>query len=572
MGFFNNIQRKLNMENPQQVKQECKWLWAKMKKHFRSILAVGAFTFLGTVMGLASSIASKYLIDAVTGHGTDKIAGAAVWMGAMILGGLVLQAFSSHVGARVHVRVRNQMQHKTYGRILRAAWESIDNYRSGDLLSRLNSDISTVADGIISFGPELLATVVRFVGAFAIMLYFDPIMALIALAGAPVTVLASHYLMKRLRHHNLTMKERNSEVMSFQEDSLRNLTSIKAFAAVDRYRREMGRVQDQYADAYLSFNSFRIAMSTLLSLMGMIVTVACFGWGVYQLWTGRITYGSMTMFLALAEVLRGSFSALLSLAQQGISITTSAGRIMAVEELPRENDQISEGLEQETGVDIALRQVEFHYQNGDVLLHPFDFYACDGDAVAITGPSGEGKTTLLRILLGLVEPCAGMAELVGSTGRRYTINAGTRCVFAYVPQQNSIFNGTVAHNLRIVAPDATESEMEQALKAACAWEFVQKFPEGLHHHLHTGGGGISEGQAQRLAIARALLRKAPVLLLDEATSGLDPATEQRLMENLRRSGMVRTCILVTHRPGSAEFCNRAYEIQDGQISEVFHGA
>lgn len=572
MGFFRKIQKKLNMENPQQVKHECKWLWSRARKYHRSIFAVGALALLGTVMSLASSVASKYLIDAVTGYGADMIGGAALLMVATMLGGLLLQAVSSRVSAHVHVHVRNQMQHKTYGRILRATWEKLDSFRSGDLLSRLNADINTVADGVISFLPSLVATGVKFVGAFCIILYFDPMMALIALAGAPVTMLASRYLMKRLRRHSLIMKELDSEVMSFQEDSLRNLTSIKAFAAVDRYRREMGKVQDHYADAYLSFNSFRVGMSTLLSLVGMTVTAACFGWGVYQLWSGRITYGSMTMFLHLAGVLRSSFSSLVSLAQQGISMTTSAGRILAVEELPRENDKISEGLEQEQTVDISLKQVNFRYHDGDTLLHPFDFNACDGDQVVIMGPSGEGKTTLLRILLGLVEPCSGTAELIGSSGKTYTINAGTRSLFAYVPQENSIFTGSIAHNLRIVAPDATESEMEQALKVACAWDFVQQFPEGLHHPLHAGGRGVSEGQAQRLAIARALLRKAPVLLLDEATSGLDVATERRLMDNLRRSGMVRTCILVTHRPGSAEFCNRAYEIRNGQISEVAHGA
>lgn len=572
MGFFSRMQKQLNMENPGQIKLECKWLWSRVKKYRRSILAVGVLALLGTVMSLASSVASKYLIDAVTGYGTDRIGDAALLMAAMMLGSLLLQAFSSRVGAHVHVRVRNQMQHKTYGRILRASWEKLDTYRSGDLLSRLNTDINTVADGIISFGPSLVSTAVKFAGAFCIILYYDPTMALIALASAPVTLLVSRYLMKRLRRHNLTMKEIDDEVMSFQEDSLRNLTSIKAFAAVDRYRREMGKVQDHYADAYLSFNSFRIGMSTLLSLVSMTVMAACFGWGVYQLWAGRITYGSMTMFLQLAGVLRSTFSSLVSLAQQGISMTTSAGRIMAVEALPRENDQVAEGLNQETSVDIELKQVTFRYHNGDTLLHPFDFCARDGDQVVIMGPSGEGKTTLLRILLGLVEPCAGTAELIGGSGRTYTVSAGTRSLFAYVPQENSIFTGSIAHNLRIVAPDATQSEMEQALKVACAWEFVQQFPDGLQHPLSAGGRGVSEGQAQRLAIARALLRKAPVLLLDEATSGLDVATERRLMENLRRSGMVRTCILVTHRPGSAEFCNRAYEIRNGQISEVAHGA
>lgn len=569
LGF---LQKQLNTEDPKQLKRECKWLWVNAKKQRGAIFAVGALSILGTVMGLASSVASKYLVDAVTGYGTDQILGVALVMAVMMLGGLGLQAFSSRVSARVHMRVRNQMQYKTYGRILRASWEKTGSYRSGDLLSRLNSDINTVADGIIGFAPSLLSTAAKFVGAFCIILYYDPVMAVIALASAPVTMLASRYLLRRLRRYSLTMKEVGDEVMSFQEDSLRNLTSIKAFAAVDRYRKEMGKVQNQYADAYLSFNSFQISTNTLLSFVSMTVMAACFGWGVYQLWTQEITYGSMTMFLHLAGVLRGSFNALASMAQQGISMTTSAGRIMAVEELPRENDQVSEGLEQEVGVDIDLKQVDFHYEDGEPLLNKFDFCARDGDMVAIMGPSGEGKTTLLRILLGLVEPDSGTAELVGSTGKTYPISAGTRGLFAYVPQENSIFTGSIAHNLRIVAPDATESEMEQALKIACAWEFVESFPDGLEHRLGSGGRGVSEGQAQRLAIARALLRKAPVLLLDEATSGLDAATERRVMENLRRSGMIRTCILVTHRPGSAEFCNRAYEIHDKQISEVLYGA
>jgi ABC-type bacteriocin/lantibiotic exporter with double-glycine peptidase domain len=572
MGIFSRFQKQLNMEDPKQLRKECGWLWSRVKKHRGAVLAVGALALLGTVMSLASSLASKYLIDAVTGFGTDRIGGAALWMAAMMLGGLLLQAVSSRVGARVHVRVRNRLQYKIYGRILRARWENTDTYRSGELLNRLNSDINIVSDGVISFGPSLIASAVQFAGAFVIIFFFDPVMALIALCCAPVTLLASHYLMKRLRKHDLAMKESVGEVMSFQEDSLRNLTSIKAFDAVKRYRHEMGKVQDQYAEAYLSFNSFRISVNTLLSLVSMVVTSACFGWGVYQLWAGKITYGSMTMFLQLAGVLRSTFSSLVSLAQQGISLTTSAGRIMALEDLPRENDVVCEGLDQENRVNIQLKQVSFHYQNGDTLLHPFDFCACDGDQVAIMGPSGEGKTTLLRILLGLVEPCSGTAELIGDTGTVYPINAGTRNRFAYVPQENSIFTGTIAHNLRIVAPEATEEEMVEALKVACAWEFVQQLPEGLNHPLSTGGRGVSEGQAQRLAIARALLRKAPVLLLDEATSGLDVATERRLMENLRRSGMVRTCILVTHRPASAEFCNRAYEIHDGQISEVSHGA
>lgn len=572
MAVFQKIRKKLHSDDPDQLRRELLWLLQQVNRNRGKILLVGLLGLVGTLMGLASSVASKYLIDAVTGFGTGLLKRSAVWMAVMMLGGLVFQGVSSRIGATVHVRVRNEMQHVTYSRILRAGWEALEPYRSGDLLNRLNSDVSTVADGTINFFPALVTSTVRFLGAFGIILYYDPVMALIALAGVPVMLVLSRVLMGKLRRHNLEMKELTGEVMSFQEDSFRNLTSIKAFSLTGRFETEMHRLQDSYVDAYLTFNAFQISMSSFLSLVGMAVTSSCFAWGVYRLWNGSITYGSMTLFLQLASTLRGSFNALVSLAQQLISLTTSAGRIMAVEALSAEEMQVPPGLAREETLDIVMERVSFRYRNGDTVLDPFDFIARHGDLIAIIGPSGEGKTTLLRLLLGLVEPHAGKAALTGGSGTNYFINAGTRGVFAYVPQGNSVFSGTIAENLRLVKPEASDEELEAVLKVACAWEFVSKFPEKLEHRLSTGGRGISEGQAQRLAIARALLRKAPILLLDEATSGLDIATEQQLLRNLRQSGLLNTCILVTHRPESARFCSRTYEIHRRRVTEVTDGA
>lgn len=568
MSLFSKIKNKLHNDDPEAVKKEISWLLKRVSQYKKMIITVGILGLVGTVMSLASSVATKYLIDAVTGYGTDMILSAALLMAGMMAGSLILQAISSRVSASVHINVRNCMQKKTYGKILNASWEMLEPFRSGDLLQRLNSDISTVTDGVISFLPSFITSAVRFTGAFLIMMYYDPVMAFIALLGAPVTLILSRYLMSKLRQHNMLMKKLTGDVMSFQEDSFRNLTSIKAFSVTDRYESEMKRLQGEYADAYLSFNSFQIGMSTLLSGISMLVTMACFGWGVYRLFSGDITYGSMTMFLQLASGLRASFSALVSLMQQVISITTSAGRVIAVEELPGESVEIPEGFSCEKSPAIEMKGVKFNYKNGDTVLNTFDFYAKSGDQIAIIGPSGEGKTTLLRLILGLVIPCEGSALFVGESGKAYPISAGTRGALSYVPQGNSIFTGTVAENLRIVAPDATAEELTQALKIACAWDFVSQFPEKLEHSLGAGGRGISEGQAQRLAIARALLKKAPILLLDEATSGLDSETEQKLLDNLKNCGIIKTCILVTHRAGSADFCSRTYEIRSGTVTEV----
>ena len=533
------------------------------------VVMICVLGLIGTLMGLASSVATKYLIDAVTLRNNSLLTAALLTL-FMMLGSFALQALSSRISACVHIKVRNDNQSLTFGKILHAGWEALEPYRSGDLLHRLETDVGIVSDGVISYFPNLLTACVRFAGSLIIMVIYDPTMALITFLGVPVMLFVSRYQMARLRHHSVNMKELGGEVMSFQEDSFRNLTSIKAFSIVDQFEDEMRRLQGRYSDAYLSFNAYHISMSTLMNLVSMLVSTGCFGWAIFRLWSGDITYGSMTMFLQLASTLRGSFSAIVSQIQASITLTTSAGRLMAVEELPSEDDQVPEGLCDEKELSVSLNQVDFHYNNGDIVLNPFDFHTEPGELIAIIGPSGEGKTTLLRLLLGLVQPCSGKAQLTGSTGSNYPLTAGTRNAFAYVPQGNSVFSGTIAQNLRLVAPNATDEDLRRALDIACALDFVEQLPNGIHYTLGAGGRGISEGQAQRIAIARALLRRAPILLLDEATSALDCETEKRLLDNLLNSDMINTCILVTHRPSSADFCHRTYEIRNGFCKEVIN--
>ena len=562
----------MKKKNPTQQNKhairEIKWLLGRCAQHKGMIFLVSALGITATAMSLGTSVAAKYLVDALESHSKYLLLAAAGIMALLIGGNLVMNAVSSHISTRVRLKIRNANQRRTYERILRADWQALEPYRSGDLLQRLNGDIGIVSEGIIGFIPNLLTIGLRFVGAVIIMFYFDSTMALLTLLAMPAALLISQLLVRPLRRHDQTVKEMGSRIMSYQEDSFRNLTSIKAFGIHKRFAAGMGKLQNDYARESLQMSKAQIKISTVTSAVSTLLMAICLAWGAWRLWRGNMTFGSLTMFLQLMGVLRGAFSGLLGLMQRTVTLVTSAGRVLAVEELPEEPGEKPAGMDEERCLDIELKNTSFAYTSGDEVLRPFDFVARSGETIAVTGPSGEGKTTLLRLLLGLVAPCSGTACLVGK--RTYSLSAGTRSLFAYVPQGNSIFAGTVAENLRLVNPEATDEELEKALEAACALDFVRRLPGGLDFVLGAGGRGISEGQAQRLAVARALLKKAPILLLDEATSAMDVQMEGKLLENLRSSGLVNTCILVTHRPASAAFCSRAYEIRDGEVTEVLH--
>ena len=567
MGFFHKLKQKIAEGWLKELAAQIRWMGRYFRRFRMTVLVHILLGIAGIAMGLGSSVASKYLIDAVVGHGTGVIGAAIAWMIGMMLGKIGLKALSSRIGAILNIKVHNEVQADVYQKILFADWQSLEEFRSGDLLNRLSSDVGTLSGGIVNFLPALLSAGMQFVGSFAIMVFYDPAMAVIALLGVPVSLVCSKTMARRMWNYNHELKEASSDVMSFHQDSFRNITNIKAFGISEQFVGRMTHMQEKYRDAYLSYNRFSVNAAAFLSLVGMVVAVSTFGWGVYRLWSGVITYGTMTLFLQMASTLSASFSSLVNMIPSFVSLSTSTGRVMAVTELPAEDPVQSEAFRQETEFAVKLSDVTFSYHDGNPVLSNVEITAAPGDLVALTGPSGEGKTTVLRILLGLVNAEKGSARLVGSSGREYPLSAATRSAFSYVPQGASMFTGTIRDNLTMVAPEATEEELWEALHAACADGFVKELPDGLDHMLGSRESGLSEGQGQRLAVARALLRGAPILLLDEATSALDEITESRMLRRVMRSGRVRTCILVTHRPGAMKYCTRGYRIQNGQVQE-----
>ena len=537
--------------------------------------AVALYVFLGLVniaMSLGASVISKNIVDAVTGYSTTALLPAAVFYGVMQLGRIGLNAWTSRISAKTELKVDQEIRAEVYDQIMAADWESVSQYHSGDLLNRVDNDVASVSASVLGWIPDGVTRLAQFVGALAIILYHDASLALLALAGAPVTLVVSRFMLRRLRDYSRKIRESGSRVMAFNQESFRNVQTIKSFGLGDLYSRRLRQIQGDYRQLKLEFNKYSVISNTGMSLAGTLVATACFGLGVYQLWSGRISYGVMTLFLQMATTLSGALSGLVQLVPGAISAATAAGRIMAVTQLPHEDrsdDEAAETLLRENrdgGVAVSTENLGFYYRGGKAVFSAAQIQAEPGQIVALVGPSGEGKTTMLRLLLGIVQPRQGQVMLTGQvTGQCLRASASTRRLFAYVPQDDTMFEGTVAENLRMIAPEADDARLWQVLEHSCAGDFVRRLPLGLNSPLLEDGGGVSRGQLQRLSIARALLADAPILLLDEATSALDVATERRVLRNILQTQRNRTVIVTTHRPSVLNICHRVYEISAGHI-------
>ena len=300
--------------------------------------------------------------------------------------------------------------------------------------------------------------------------------------------------------------------------------------------------------------------------------MAIFGYCLFRMWTKDITYGTMTLFLAQSNKLASGLNALISIFPSMINSAVSAHRVREIVELPREVHD-TESLEKikplaDAGLSVCMKNVKFSYIEDNPVITDSQFEAHPGEIVAMVGSSGEGKTTMLRLILGLIRPQQGEVLLVAEDQTAVTMNADLRQLFAYVPQGNTLVSGTIAENLQVMKPEATEAEIVEALQIACAWEFVSNLEGGIHFRLGEHGHGVSEGQAQRIAIARAVLRNAPILLLDEATSALDIDTEEKVLANIVRRRPDRVCIVSTHRQQVLSMCQRIYRVEGHKIMEI----
>ena len=550
-----------------------KWIFHYSARYKWAIVFYVVLGIVSTSLGLVSSIAGKYIIDIITGYKMDKLAMLITIMVGSSVFGLAFQSIISRISAKISIYVNNDIQADIFDKIVDADWLAISRYSNGDILNRFNSDVQTVSSNAVSWLPSVIIAVYRFAATFFVILHYDVIMALIAFASAPFMLLMSRMLIKKQREYNEKLRQMSSNLMTFEVETFYNMDTVKSFGVAPYYSKKMRMWQKKFKDISLKYNLFAIQTNVILKAMGTAVQFLAFGYCLFRLWTHDITYGTMTLFLQQRGNLSNAFNSVVSIIPSFLNSSVSAHRIRELVELPKEK-HIPESSEMKAlakdGFEIHIQNVNFSYVNENRVITDSGFVAGPGEIVALVGPSGEGKTTMIRLILGLVRPEKGDAFLRASDGKEVPMNADTRCLFAYVPQGNTILSGTVAENMRLVKETATDEEIIEALKIACAWDFVSKMPEGINSKLGERGHGISEGQAQRIAIARAVLKDAPILLLDEATSALDVATERRVLRNIIRQRPNKTCIITAHRPSVITMCSRIYRVMDAKVTELSH--
>ncbi|MBQ3073965.1 MAG: ABC transporter ATP-binding protein [Ruminococcus sp.] len=545
-------------------KENLFWLVKQSKGFYRYILGFLLINFVAMVLTLISSFAGKFVVDAASQFDAEVFWYYIIVMTVTTLltigFSFITTLFTSYVGEKYAFTIRGEM----FDRVQRSRWYEISKFHSADVLSRLTGDISTVAGAIITIIPTVVIAFVEFIVVLSILLVSDPVMAFIGLVVGPLGMLAATVFRRKFVKYQKALRESESEYYSFFQETLSNLSVVKTFRAEDRNNEYFSSLRKRRLG--LIMNSARLSswMSVVLKVIYKLGYIAAFSWCAYRLTKGddSYTYGTMTLFLSLVGILQNTISNMGTIIPQGFSAVVAAKRIRAIADIGSE--EYGEVGDVPAAVGLKVENLTFSYEDREILRN-VNAEIKAKSRVGVVGASGAGKTTFIRLMLNLVSPDSGELKYITDGGVCESASVSTRRFVSYVPQGNTLMSGTVRSNLLLAAEDATDDEMWRALYLADAEDFLRKIPSGLDTEVSEKAGGLSEGQAQRIAIARALLRKCPVLIFDEATSALDEETERRIFERVVKEADA-TCFIITHRKSMLRYCDTVMEIlADGSV-------
>lgn len=546
-----------------------KWLMFYSKPYVWRIVLMMLLSLVGTGVTLWMVNVSKSIIDTATKSEVlaDKthviVSCILLYVGLTFLS-QIIDIVSTLIRQIVVEKFSFGIRKQVYEKIINSSWLDITKYHTGDLMTRLTSDAGQIAEGIVSTIPSIIQLFVELVMVFGVLFYYSKILAVLALAVAPVAGIGSWWLGRKMRKLQVKVQESEASYRSFLQESIANVMIVKSFANEEFAAEKLTDLREKRFYWIYKRVKFSLASSTVIGVCFQIGYIAAFAYGALLVAKGNITYGTMSVFLTLVNRVQAPVISLAQQVPKVASILASAGRVMELQDIPLEK-KFEENIEAER-IGVKVEKLTFGYTD-ETVFEDVNMDIKPGEFVAIIGESGIGKTTLIRIIMSFMNSVQGKVTFVNDKGEEEEANAGTRKFISYVPQGNTLFSGTVRENIKMGNQNATEEEMWDALKLSAGYDFVKSLPKGLDTVIGERGHGLSEGQAQRIAIARAFVRKAPFLILDEATSALDMDTEAAVIEGLKNLEPRPTCLIITHRKSILKYCNREIVIENKRVEE-----
>lgn len=535
-----------------------RWLWQSSSDNRLQAILNTVIGLLQVAVSLASVWAVQRAIDIASHHREGSVIPAVVIMACLVACTFVLNISSVWVRNILGIKAQNRMQRRMLGRILHSEWQGRDSMHSGDVLNRLEQDVNNVVNFVAETLPNAVSVLALFLGAFIYLFTMDHTLAMIIVVMFPVFLVLSKLYMGKMRQLTREVRESDSLVQSLLQESVQNRILVKTLESEDEIVDRLGDQHSVLREKVVRKTRFSVLSNLIVSVGFATGYLVAFGWSALRMSAGSLSYGGMTAFLQLVNKIQNPARNLSKLVPQFVSVFTAAERLMLFEDIPLEQKGEAQVVEGPCGVQI--HDVSFSYADTpdkQIIDHlSFDFKP--GTCTAIVGETGAGKTTLLRMILALIRPDSGYVYMYNER-ERIIVSPLTRCNITYVPQGNTMLSGSIRDNLLLGNVDATDEEMYAALDEACA-DFVRELPNGLDTEMTEQGGGLSEGQAQRICIARALLRNSPLMILDEATSALDPETEKKLLTNILEERS-HTVIFITHRPVVLKYCDASLNLE-----------
>lgn len=542
-----------------------KWLIAYSKQYAGKISLILVFNIATILISLGMTLITKQIIDLATAGSRKSILGLLIPYIICVVASLGLNViftlFSTMLNEKFSFGIRKQI----YEKIIRSHWMDVKKYHTGDLMTRLTSDAGNVADGVVGTIPSMIQLVAELVLVFFTLFYYSPLLAVFAIVVAPFASIVCLILGRKLKRLQVKVQESEASYRSFLQESLANLLIVKAFSNEDYSTEKLVELREKRFYWVYKRTKLGTASTAAMSTMFNLGYIVAFTYGAYEVANGNITYGTMTLFLSLVNRIQAPVYELAQQIPKIVSILASAGRIVELQDIPMEEKE-EQNIEAER-IGMKVDHLTFGYENDDTVLENVSFDIKPGEFVAIVGESGIGKTTLIRLVMSFMSTYAGKISFFNDKGDKEKANAGTREFLSYVPQGNTLFSGTIRENLLMGKHDASDEEIMEVLKLSSGYDFVMDLPNKLDTVIGERGHGLSEGQAQRIAIARSFLKKAPFLILDEATSALDEKTEMEVLKGLAKLEPKPTCLLITHRRSILQYCDRELIIENKAVKQ-----